>query len=259
MNVLILAAGFGTRLYPLTKNIPKALVDINKKPAIEYALNKISELEGIEKIYIISNNKFYINFLEWKETIKAENKELADKIKIMNNGVNKEENIKGVVRELKDFLDIFEVEDCLLVLACDNLFNFDLNELIKLKKEKNSSSIALKKIENTELIRKYSSVLIDSNDKIIHFEEKPENPKSNLVSVFCYLLRNEDLRIIRDSKEVTQKNVIEFLYDKTNIYGKIFSDFWIDIGSLEELTNAEEYFKKNTVKFINNTKNNNLN
>ncbi|MBU4086222.1 MAG: NTP transferase domain-containing protein, partial [Nanoarchaeota archaeon] len=135
MDALILSGGFGTRLYPLTENIPKALVNVNNKPAIDYILEKIENLEGLENIHIVSNNKFYLNFLEWKERLKAKNKQTAEKIKIFNNGVNKAKEIKGVQRKIKDFPSIAKIEDDLLILACDNLFDFDLSRLISFKKE----------------------------------------------------------------------------------------------------------------------------
>jgi len=181
--------------------------------------------------------------LEWKERLKAKNKQTAEKIKIFNNGVNKAKEIKGVQRKIKDFLSIAKIEDDLLILACDNLFDFDLSRLISFKKEKNSSSVVIKKIENIELVKKYSSVLLDEDKKITFFEEKPEAPKSNLVSVFCYLIKKEDLILLKNNSDFSCRNIIEFLHKESKVYGKIFEDFWIDIGSISELKLAEEHFK----------------
>lgn len=237
MHALILAAGFGTRLYPLTENIPKALVKIKGKPIIENTIDKINETEA-KKIYIVSNNKFYINFLEWLDKLKKTKEETAKKIKIINNGINSIEEAKGHAVEIKNFLDRINIDDDLIVLACDNFFKFDINDLVLLSRGKNSSVIALKKIEDKELIKKYSYVLLNENNKITYFEEKPSEPKSSIIATMCYFLLKPDLELIKNKKieEFKNiKNILEFLHKESNIYGKIFDEFWTDIGTKEEL------------------------
>tara|TARA_Y100000310_G_scaffold269519_1_gene282733 strand:- start:647 stop:1372 length:726 start_codon:yes stop_codon:yes gene_type:complete len=236
MDILILAAGFGTRLYPLTKNTPKALIPINNKPLINYTIERINQIPEIETIYILSNNKFSTNFLKWKDNFKhLTNK----KIKILNNGVNHESESKGVLRDLQHTLNIIK-HDELLILGSDNLYCFDLNKIIKIAKEKQTSVNALKAIDK-ELIKKYGCVLLDENNKIINFQEKPENPKSNLASIFCYYLIKKDLDNIKIQESFKVENIIEHLYNNFDIHTYYFKEPWFDIGSLEELKNAEEF------------------
>ncbi len=238
MNVLILAGGFGTRLYPLTKNIPKALIKIKKKPVLEHILNKIKKLEEIENIYLLSNNKFYIDFLEWLNKYKKENR-LGEKIKIINNGVREEKRKKGAVKDLLHGLNVSNGSD-VLVLASDNLFDFDLNELINLSYKKQKSAVALKQIKNLDLIKKYSCVLLDEENKISFFQEKPEYPRSNIISTFIYLLKKQDIDILKKNEKDLEKfkNIIHYLYTESDIYGKIFNENWLDIGSFEQLEKA---------------------
>jgi glucose-1-phosphate thymidylyltransferase len=245
MNVLILAAGFGTRLYPLTQNIPKALIKINNQPVIEYALNKNSKLEGIEEICIVSNNKFCINFLEWLSEFRKNNK-IAEKIRIINNKVNTGHEKKGAVGDLKFVTGVAGKKDS-IILAADNLFDFDLQGLVNLSSEKKSSSVALKVINDTELVKKYSCVLLDSDNKLTFFEEKPKNPRSNICKVACYFFTKDDLEKIENHNFENMDNMgdmIDFLYKESGVYGKIFEEFWCDIGSLQEIEKAEEYFKQ---------------
>jgi len=238
MDVLILAAGFGTRLYPLTQNLPKALIQINNKPLINYTIERINQIPEVENIYILSNNKFFKNFLKWKEN----SKDLTDKkIKILNNGVDNVKDRQGVLNDFKYALEFIDKRD-LLILSSDNLFEFDLKKLVDLGNQKNSSGSVLKIINDKELIKKYSCVLLDKENKIIKFTEKPKNPESNLVSVWPYHLKKHDLEHIRNSEGDETENIIDFLHTKTNVLGHILEDFWCDIGCLEELKSAEEYF-----------------
>ncbi len=235
MDVLILAAGFATRLYPLTVNTPKALIKIKEKPVIEYIVESLNSLE-INKIYILTNNKFHIKFSEWQE--RYANKE---KISIITNGVNCEKEKKGAVVDLKQLLTFSDSE--VFVLASDNIFSFNLKRMVKILKEKKKSSVALKEIADIEMIKKYSSVILE-NGKIKDFEEKSQNPKSNLCATACYLLTKEDIEKIKEHQFEEKDNlgeIIRFLHKASDVYGVIFNDFWIDIGSKEELETAEEF------------------
>jgi len=240
MNILILAGGFGTRMYPLTLNTPKALLEIKNKPVIEYLFEKINEIKNVEEIkgiYILSNNKFYINFLEWLNKFRNEEKILSEKIKIINNGVNDEMEKNGAIGDLKYAFEFIGNEEDIFVFAADNLFEFNLNSMINLFYEKKSSVIALKIIDDSDLIKKYSCVLQDESGKIIFFEEKPESPQSNICSVGCYYITDGDIKKIQNHEFSSRDNLglmIEFLHKKSNIYGISFDEFWTDV-SLEEL------------------------
>jgi len=247
MDVLILAAGFGTRLYPLTHDTPKALIDINGKPIIEYTIKKIEEIADVDTIYILSNNKFYNNFTEWLDNFKSSTNK---KIKILNNGVDKESEAKGVLKDLKYSLNLMDTRDTkeLLILGSDNLYFLDLNKVIALGRKNNSGVIAIRKTTK-ELIKKYSAVLLDKNKKLISFQEKPQNPKSNLASIFCYYLTKKEINIMKKEifggERISEKarnptNIVEFLYNQRDFYGYCFTEPWYDIGCLEELTNARK-------------------
>lgn len=248
MNVLILAAGFGIRLYPLTKDTPKALIKVNNRPIIEYQLEKIKQIEDIEKIYILSNNKFFINFLEWLDNFKKLD-DLGKKIRILNNGVNNDEEKNGAVKDIKYSFDIIEDKE-LFLMASDNLFSFDLNLLKNLSLSKNSTAVALKIVEDLEAIKKYSCVVLDNNNKIIDFEEKPVNPKTNISCTACYLLNKESIERIKDHDFTKKDNfgeIISFLSKVTDVHGVIYDDPWYDIGSLETLEKINKELKKRDI------------
>lgn len=235
MQALILAGGFGTRLYPLTRDVPKALIKINGKSMIEHTIEKLKEA-GAEKIYVLSNNCFYTDFLEWLNNYKSD-----IKIKILNNGINYEYEKKGAVSDFKFSLKFMENED-LLLIASDNIFDFNLNALVKLSNQKNSSSVILRKTKDLELIKRCNHIFLDK-DRITFYEEKPLNPKSNIFSVACYFLKKKDVDKIKKHRFRNNDNlgeIISFLYKESPVYGKIFDGFWADIGSKEELEKVRE-------------------
>lgn len=242
MNALILSAGFGTRLYPLTRDTPKALIKVNGKPLIEHIIEKIGEVRGMESIYILSNNRFYTEFLEWMDDYKRKSE---SRIKLLNNGVNYEYEKKGAVSDIKFSLNFIKESD-LFLIASDNLFEFDLNKLINISDKENASSTLLKKAENKELIKKYNNIFLDKNNKIVFYEEKPEEPRSNIFSTACYFLKKQDTEKIKNHNFQNSDNfgeIISFLHKESEIYGHLTDKFWCDIGSLEELEKAKEYFK----------------
>jgi glucose-1-phosphate thymidylyltransferase len=237
MKAIILAAGFGTRLYPLTENTAKPLIKINEIPIIDLIIEKLIKIENLEKIYLIVNNKFYMDFLEWKY-----NSNHTSKITIINNNIDDPLNSIGAIGDLKNALKYINLSDT-LILAGDSIFDFNLNNLIELSNEKNSSTIALKIIKNIELVKKYSCVELNNQNQIINFKEKPKKPKTNIVSTAFYFLKLNDLNKIINHEFENNDNLgslIEFLHKNSKIHGHTFDDFWIDIGSFEELKRIKD-------------------
>lgn len=240
MDALILAAGFGTRLYPLTEDMPKALIKINGKPILDNTLEKLDKVNELERIYIVTNNKFCKLFQEWIKQAKTDKK-----IILINNRVNSENEKKGAIGDFKFALDKINYND-LFVLASDHLFNFDLNELISESNKKGTSILAARKMEKEKIMGKYGCVDIDSENKIVYFEEKPQNPRTEFCAIACYFMIKEDLDKIKNHKFQNNENMgylIDFLQKNSRIYAKILKEKWIDIGSKTELEKAEKEFE----------------
>ena len=242
MNILILAAGFGTRMYPLTKDLPKALIKVEEKPVIEHILSEIDKLDEVKNIYILSNNRFYIHFLEWLDDFRKRD-ELSKKIKIINNGVNNEDEKKGALGDIGFSLPIISSKDNLLILASDDIFRYSLKELQAFSKEKNASSVAVKVLER-EKIKKFGNVVLDKDGQVIYFEEKPQEPKSDIVATACYLVVKEDVSILGKAIEFESNKdklgyVVKILMENSKIYGKSFDEFWEDISNLTKITELQ--------------------
>jgi len=239
MKAIILAAGYGTRLHPITLDKPKAFVDVNGKPIIDYIIEKINEIEDVDEIFIVTNNKFFYSFEEWKDKTPT-NKSLV----IVNDNTNSNEERLGALGDLLFVLDKEKIEEDILLVASDNLFDFDLKEMVSRAEKKDM--IGVYEIDSDE-IKKYGVIEIDDNNKIIGMQEKPQEPKTNLASTGVYLFRKGTLNLMRKYKD-EGGNIegpgyfLEWLHKHKDIYCHVFRGKWFDIGSLEVLERAKKAF-----------------
>jgi glucose-1-phosphate thymidylyltransferase len=239
MKALILAAGYAKRLWPLTLEQPKPLLIVGRKPMIEHITEKLEEINAIDAIYIVTNNKFYKKFLEWAKKYKGEKK-----IEIINDATMTEEGKLGAIGDIHFAVKQKKIDDDLFIIAGDNLFDFDIFKLVDKSEENNASAIGLYKLTTIDDARKFGVVAIDYYDKITNFEEKPQNPKSTLIATACYFLIKEDLKelevcINENKKPDNMGEFIRHLSQRKPVYGVIYESGWADIGSLEQLRAAD--------------------
>jgi len=246
MQAIILCAGYATRLYPLTRDKPKPLLPVADKPILDYILEKIEEVPEIESVIIVTNNKFYQHFVEYQ---KASPKNLT----IVNDNTESEQDRLGAIGDAHFALQEGDVNDDVLVIAGDNLFDFSLKALVAMGKEKKSSVIALRDIGNPmKAAKKFGVVLLDKHNQIQEFEEKPEQPKSSLVSTCCYYLTAEDIALLKKFYQEGKikdnpGDFITLLSTTKPVYGFSFTEDWFDIGSHEQYKEADRVWRKKTV------------
>jgi len=184
MKVLVLAGGYGTRLYPLVKDTPKALLDINGKPIVHHIIDRVTQIDNVEEILIVTNDKFYSQILAWAEKQSSS----AFKIKVFNDGTMSNEDRLGSIGDINFVVQQDQTDTDMLVVGGDNLFDFDLNEYSRFAQQNAPSvTIGVFDIENIDEANKFGVVQLDSAGKVISFEEKPEKPKSSLIAM-CFLL-----------------------------------------------------------------------
>jgi len=240
---LILSAGYATRLWPLTKNKPKSLLDIKGKPMIEHIVAHFTEIKGIDEILVVTNEKFAQDFEDWAAGFK-----FPIPIKIINDMTTSNEDRKGAIGDMKYVIDEAKIDDGLLVIAGDNLFEYKLAEFYKFFLQKKASVVACKDMGSTDEIKeKYGAVQLDEGNRVIGFEEKPVNPKSTLAATACYIFTHEDLKSIENYIEAGNKpdnagDFVKWLSNHKHVYGFVFAEKWYDIGSFESLGKAREEF-----------------
>jgi len=241
MKAVVLAAGYATRLYPLTENTPKPLLKVGGKAIIEWILDKIAQIEEIDEIFVVTNDKFYHDFLVWKNGLVY-----PKKIVIINDGTFSNEDRLGAVGDLNFVLQQENIDDDLLVIAGDNLFGFSLQDFFQFYKQHNTSIVAFRDLGDIEKVREKFGVGILDNSKVIDFVEKPSEPRSSLASTACYIFKKEDLQLINQLLENggadNPGDLVKFLVANSNVNGFVFIDHWFDVGTPEALREADEAY-----------------
>lgn len=243
MKAIILAAGFATRLYPLTKNKPKSLLEIKGKPIIDYIVEKIKEIEDIDRIIVVTNNKFYKDFLVWKN---KKNNEDKKKIEILNDGIDSEKEKLGAVGDLLFAIEQENIQEDIFVIAGDTLFKSSLKYLYGLFKKEDKDLTIFYDVHNIGEAKKLGVALVENN-LIIDFQEKPSKPKSTLCSVPAYFYKKRTLELIKQfMQEEYNKDqpgrFLEYLYKKVPVYAYTKEEKYINVGTIEELEQASSLF-----------------
>lgn len=244
MKALILAAGHGTRLYPIIKDTPKAFLEIKGKSLINYLLEKLEDLDKLDEVLVVTNNKFFVLFQDWAKKQDT----FSCPIRVINDGTNAPEERLGSIGDIHFALKEGVMEDDLLVMGSDNLFNYDFKEFIPFcQKKKPAASIGLYDIGNLENARLFGVVKVDQDNKVISFEEKPQNPQATLVAMCLYYFPQNSLELIGEYITETKNtdragDYIRWLQRKCGVFGFKFSGKWYDIGSIESYREAQRDF-----------------
>ena len=247
MKVLILAAGYATRLYPLTLTQPKPLLPVAEKPMIEYVLDNIAPIGGIDRVYVVTNAKFAGQFQTWSEHYRATKSKLA--FTIVNDRSTDDSNKLGAIGDMHLVLTQEKVDDDLIVVAGDNLFSQSLEGFGALCREKKTPVLAVYDVGSLEEIKKYNSISLDAAGQITFFEEKPKTPASTLTGIALYYYPKSVLPMIH--QYIAEKNnpdqpgrLVQWMYERTPVYTWRVPGIWFDIGSKESLEEANRIFSQ---------------
>lgn len=239
-----MCAGYGTRLYPLTKEFPKALLEVAGKPILDHIVQRLNEVEPVDQVIIVTNAKFYEQFSGWARQAKT-----SKSVVVLNDGTLSNEDRLGALGDLRLAIERYNIMEDLLVIGGDNLFSFSLGGLQGFFEKRKTSVIALHDLkEKSRVAKKYGVALLNSQQKIIDFQEKPELPKSTFASTLCYALTGDDVRKVRQYLDKSGKfdnagDLIVWLsQQQPGVHGFVFEDYWCDIGSHETLGEARQKF-----------------
>jgi glucose-1-phosphate thymidylyltransferase len=245
MRVIILAAGYATRLYPLTLTQPKPLLDVAGKPMVEYVLDNLAPIGGLERIYVVTNAKFAEQFQRWADGYRATKAKLN--FTIVNDGSTDDSNKLGAIGDLHLVLTRERVDDDLIVVAGDNLFSQELSDFGRLCRQKQTPVLAVYDVGDLEQIRKYNAITLAADGRITFFEEKPKNPTSTLTGIALYYYPRSTLpqihQYIAEGNNPDQPGrLIQWLYPRVPVYTWKVPGLWFDIGSKETLEEANRIF-----------------
>ncbi|HEV2392865.1 MAG TPA: nucleotidyltransferase family protein [Verrucomicrobiae bacterium] len=246
MKVIILAAGYATRLYPLTLTRPKPLLPVAGKPMVEYVLDNLAPIGGLDRIYVATNAKFAKQFEEW--SLSCHSKAHLS-FTIVNDGSTDDSNKLGAIGDIHFVLETQKVDDDLIVVAGDNLFSEKLEAFGRFCRQKNAPVVAAYDVKDLEQVKKYSALTLAPDGRITFFEEKPKNPSSTVTAIALYFYPRAALPLIR--QYVAEGNnpdqpgrLVQWLYSRTPVYTWNVPGIWFDIGSKETLEEANRIFAK---------------
>ncbi len=249
MKVILLCAGYATRLYPLTKNKPKPLLNVADKPIIEYLLDDIKGIKKVDKIYIVTNNKFADIFEKWKNEF-----QYPLPIVIINDKTMSNDDRLGAIGDLRYTIQEGQIDDDILVIGGDNLFDLDLGDFSKFaERKKPYASIAVFDVKKKELAKKYGLVDLNKDRQVIDFKEKPEQPTTTLASLALYFYPKETLSLIdeyfdKGNNPDQPGHYAAWLSHKDKVFAYTFDGHWFDVGDFDSLEKANLFYENKKAK-----------
>ena len=245
MKAVVLAAGYATRLRPLTDNVPKQLLPVGGRPMLDWLLDRIHELEDVDGIHLVTNSRFADDFRRWAE---------PHGVVVHDDGTTSNDDRLGAVGDLDLVIRQARLDgDELLVLAGDNLFEFSLAAYAAWWRAKPqvASAVALYDVGDLELATHYGIVDTDEHDRLTHFEEKPSDPPSTLAATLVYLLSPEHVRLVarylgEGHGADNAGSFLGWLSRRQPVYGYRFAGRWYDIGNHDQLLEADNRVRLQT-------------
>lgn len=232
MICVLLCAGYATRMYPLTENFPKPLLEIKGKTIIDYLIDDLEQNSSVDKYVIVSNHKFIDQFNKWKETRK-------EQIVVLDDGSEDNEHRLGAVKDIWFAIEKEQIDDDIIVLAGDNLLDFSLKGFIDFSNDKNGNAVMRYRESDINRLRRTGVAVIDDNCLIMNMEEKPQNPKSEWAIPPFYIFKKDYLTKIKEGIDSGCKvdapgGFIEWFANKYSVYAYLMPGKRIDIGNLED-------------------------
>jgi glucose-1-phosphate thymidylyltransferase len=241
MKAIILAAGYATRLRPLTDTVAKPLLPVGGRPMVDHIYEKIAEVAEVDAIHLVTNHKFAPSFAAW-----AARHEGRLPVTVHDDGTLSNEDRLGAIGDIAFTVDRAGLEgEDLLIVAGDNLFEFSLRDYVAFwRAREGGSAIALYQCPDMELVKEYATVDLDATSRVISFIEKPKNPTTNLVAIAVYIYRAAHMALVptylaEGNSKDQPGNLVAWMHKRVPVYGYRFDGEWLDIGNHEQLLAAD--------------------
>lgn len=242
MKCILLAAGYATRLYPLTLNKPKSLLEVGGKTILEHILRKVEPLKSADRVCIVTNSRFFRNFTDWAMSFPY-SKDIA----VLDDLTTSNDNRLGALADLQYAIEAAGIDDDVLVMAGDNLFTFDLRDFEAFFDNTGCDCITAHVLDDPEALKRTGVIETDNAGKVLSFEEKPKNPKSSLAVPPFYMYRRDTLPLLREYLDAggnpdAPGNFIPWLITKNDVYAYLFQGERYDIGTPESYEQVKRIY-----------------
>jgi len=239
VKALVLAAGYATRLYPLTRDRAKPLLEVAGRPIMDYVLDRLGAVEGLDEVFVVTNARFAPQFEEWASSRPG--------VTVLDDGTGSDEDKLGAIGDIAFTLERTGLDDDLLVVAGDNLFTAEIGDFARVGVERRAPVLAVHDVGDLEAIKRYNALELDGDGRIVFFEEKPQQPRSTLAGIALYFYPRETLPLVH--RYVAEGNnadapgrLIQWLYPQLAVYTWQLPGLWFDIGSHDGLEEAGRAF-----------------
>ncbi len=246
MNALVLAAGYATRLRPLTDDVAKSLLPVGGRPMLDWILDKLEAVEALDAVHVVTNSRHSHDFDQW-----AAGAEKRLPIVVHDDGTTSNEDRLGAIGDIQLTVERAGLDyDDLLVVAGDNLFDFSLGDLVAWWQGKGTASaLALYDCGDLELATHYGVVAVDAEGRVRSFVEKPSDPASTLVATATYVYHREHVALVRQylaegGTPDAPGNFLAWLHRREPVYGYAFEGSWLDIGNHDQLLAADNLLRR---------------
>ena len=246
MKTIVLAAGYATRLYPLTENFPKPLLEIGKNTILGRMLDDIDSIPEISGHIIVTNGRFAGIFQDWVNLGRAK-RPVSKPVDILSDGTVTNETRLGAVRDLILAIDTYKLDEDLLVVAADNILDFSFRGFVEAFKEKGTSMIMCHHEPEIYKLQRTGVIEVDAEMRVLQMQEKPEVPVSHWAVPPFYIYRREDLPLIKGAIDDgcgfdAPGNLAHYLVDKTVVHAWPMPGGRFDIGSLDTYEEAKRKY-----------------
>lgn len=241
MKCLILAAGYATRLYPLTENFPKPLLEVRGKTILDWLIDDIDTLGSVDEYVVISNHKFVRHFDSWAA-------KKSQKITVVDDGTQSNETRLGAVKDIQFAIDKLGLDDDMLVIAGDNLLDFSLTRFMEYARQKQTSCLMCFYEPDYERLKKFGNVSRDENDRIVGMIEKPQDPPSHWCCTPFYYYTREDAKLVKKGIESgcavdAPGSYMVWLQTQTPVHAMEMPGHRYDIGDVESYRKVQEEYR----------------
>ena len=242
MKAILLAAGYGTRLRPLTDDRPKHLLPVGGRPMLDWILDWVRELEEVDGVHLVTNSRFAPDFARWAE---------PHGVTVHDDGTTSNEERLGAVGDLGLVIDSAGLENDELFVVGDDMLELSLPDFVEWwrAKPQPASAVPLHDVGDLELATHYGIVATDDDERIVHFVEKPSDPPSTLAATVAYLLPPEHVRLVATYLDEGQSpdnagGFLGWLARREQVYGYRFEGSWYDIGNHQQLLDADNRMRR---------------
>jgi glucose-1-phosphate thymidylyltransferase len=236
MKAIVLAAGYATRLRPLTDTIAKPLLPVGGRPMLEWILDRLEDVDDVDEVHVVTNSRYAASFEAWRH---------GDNVAIHDDGTTTNENRLGAIGDVQFVVERAHIDDDLLVIAGDNLFDFSLADFVEFWRAKGeASAVGIYDVRDRELAKQMGIVELGDDDRVLEFAEKPDNPPSTLSATATYIYHRAHVplvaRYLAEGNSPDQPGrYIAWLHKVAPVYGFRFEGEWFDIGDKEQLLVAD--------------------